>query len=69
MKRSDDGINVPLVTFKELILEKNKIKDTYMFRLVEEPISIIVNFKIASALKSNKPDGGWGIVIEDIDVQ
>jgi hypothetical protein len=39
-----------------------------MFRLAEEPISVIVSDRVVNALSNNRPDDGWGIVVEEVDV-
>lgn len=62
-----DG-ELPLVAFKEMVIDSKKIHGQKMFRLAEEPISLIVDQDIVAALKTNKPDEGWGVVVEEIDV-
>lgn len=68
MKGSPEGIDLPLLAFNELVIDSKKTYGTYMFRLAEEPISIIVNAQVVHALKKNKPDEGWGVVVEELEV-
>ena len=69
MKGSPEGIDLPLVAFNKIVIDSKKTYGTYMFRLAEEPVSIIVNTQIIHALKNNKPDEGWGIIVEELEIK
>ncbi|TNE45484.1 MAG: hypothetical protein EP343_26580 [Deltaproteobacteria bacterium] len=68
MPGSSGGIEVPLVAFQDLVLDSKRTQHLDMFRLAEEPITIVVSDSVVEGLKQNKPEGGWGIVIEQLNV-
>jgi len=68
MSGNPEGIDLPLLAFKDLAINGAQVHDIDMFRLAEEPISVIVSERVVDALKNNKQDGGWGIVVEEVDV-
>lgn len=68
MEGDDEGIETPLVAFRDIVLEKNKIKDMHMFRLVESPVALIVSNKVVDFLVNNKPKGGlWGLDLVEVE--
>ncbi len=68
MPGNSGGANVPLVAFQDLVIDSKRTQSLDMFRLAEEPISIVVSDSVVQGLKQNKPEGGWGIVIEQWNV-
>lgn len=68
MKGNSEGIDLPLLAFKDISIDGKRVHDIDMFRLAEEPISLIVSNLVIDALKANKPEDGWGMVIEKLDV-
>ncbi|WP_196137784.1 imm11 family protein [Aliikangiella sp. G2MR2-5] len=59
---------LPLVAFNKIVIDGKKTQDVSMFRLAEDPRSIIISESIVKALKSNKPSGGWGVIIEELEL-
>ncbi len=68
MDGNPEGIDAPLVAFKKLTINRNQVGDADMFRLAEEPITIIISERIDDALVKYRPEGGWGIIVEEVDV-
>lgn len=68
MEADDEGVAVPLVAFNELVLDGSKLGGLRMFRLAESPSVLIVDEAIKTALVDNRPDDGWGIMLEEVDV-
>ena len=68
MPQNSGGIGMPLAAFRDLVIDSKRTQDLDMFRLAEEPISIIVSNNIVDNLKRYKPREGWGIVIEQVYV-
>ena len=67
MPASPDGINIPLVAFNKISIDKSKTRDTLMFRLAEDPTVLIVHEKIVDALDDNRPEEGWGIDVIELE--
>ncbi len=68
MKGNPDGIDLPLLAFKNLAINGDQVRGIDMFRLAEAPITIIISERIYNALIENRPDDGWGIIVEEVDV-
>ncbi len=65
-----EGIHapLPLLAFKSLAINGDQVGDIDMFRLAEQPMRIIISERIDNALIKYRPEGGWGIVVEEVDV-
>jgi hypothetical protein len=63
MAGSPDGVNLPLVAFRTIVLDEKNTFGLPMFRLAQSPDVILVNQYVVEALKANKPVNGWGIRI------
>jgi hypothetical protein len=68
MSGNPEGFDLPLLAFKNLAINGNQVRDIDMFRLAEEPITIIISDRVDNALIKFRPEGGWGIVVEEVDV-
>lgn len=68
MGGNPEGVDLPLTAFNDLAIDGKKAQDVDMFRLAEEPISVIVSEKVVKGLKDDKPDEGWGVVVEEVKV-
>ena len=69
MEGSVEGIELPLVAFNKIVIDSKKTNGADMFRLAEDPIDIVVSSEVVKALKANKPEEGWGIDIENLEVK
>ena len=67
MQRSAEDIGLPSVAFNGIVINSKNTYGAHMFRLAEDPIYSIINDQVVKALKANKPDDGWGIVIEELE--
>jgi hypothetical protein len=67
MEGDDDGIEVPLVAFRDVVLEKAKTNGMDMFRMAESPVALVISEKIVDFLSANKPKGGWGLDAIEIE--
>lgn len=67
MKGNPEGIDLPLLAFNDLVIDSSKVRELDMFRLAEEPISLIVSERVVDALQSNRPPQGWGISVEQLE--
>lgn len=65
----EEGVNTPLVAFNQLTLDKKKIGGLRLFRLAEDPTVLIIDETIKSALKQNRPEEGWGVMFEELEVE
>lgn len=68
MQGDVEGVDVPLVAFNEITLDHTKLRGLRMFRMAEDPTVLIIDENIKTALISNKPPEGWGIIFEEVDV-
>jgi hypothetical protein len=68
MGGNPEGIDLPLLAFKKLAINGNQVRDIDMFRLAEEPRTVIISDRVVNALSNNRPDDGWGIVVEEVGV-
>ncbi|WP_426754617.1 imm11 family protein [Myxococcus sp. Y35] len=67
MEAGTGGPDVPLVSFKQIVLDATKARGLHMFRLAESPSVLVIDETIKTALKENRPEEGWGIVLEEIE--
>lgn len=67
MPASADGVDVPLLAFKEIVLDVDKTLGELMFRLAEDSTALIVHERIVDTLSDSRPDGGWGIDVIELD--
>jgi hypothetical protein len=68
MDADAEGVDVPLVAFNQIVLDGTKPRGLHMFRMAESPNVLVVDDTIKTALKENRPEGGWGIMLEEMDV-
>lgn len=61
MEDDPEGIEMPLIAFNEIVLDKNKLRDLLIFRMAESPGTLIVHENVIKALEANSPSEGWGI--------
>ncbi|MDH5651287.1 MAG: hypothetical protein OEZ39_05385 [Gammaproteobacteria bacterium] len=57
----------PFAGFQNLVIDKNKTHDLYLFRLAECPSEIIIHKDIIDKLLSAPPPKGWGIVAFELE--
>lgn len=69
MEGDEEGVGVPLVAFNQLSLDSEKICGLRLFRLAEDPTVLIVDENIKLALEQNRPEKGWGIMLEELDTE
>jgi len=70
MEGSPDGVDVPLLGFQTIVLDKKKTRDELlMFRLAESPPSLLIHTRVKKHLVANKPRGGWRFTTRDVDVR
>jgi hypothetical protein len=67
MEGDPNGVEVPLVAFNHLVLDEKKIRSLKMFRLAEDPTSLIIDETVVNSLKQHRPEGGWGVIFEAVD--
>ncbi|WP_445456716.1 imm11 family protein [Flavobacterium sp. HNIBRBA15423] len=58
----------PLLAFREIVLNKNKINDALIFRVVESPDSLLIHKSVVDCLVSNRPKNGWGVISTEVEV-
>ncbi|MES2824949.1 MAG: hypothetical protein V4732_15195 [Pseudomonadota bacterium] len=64
MAGSDDDKVPPLLAFREIALDKNKIPSaSMMFRMAEDPCNVIIHEQVVAVLSTHKPEGGWGVYL------
>ena len=68
MEGDEEGVDVPLVAFNKIALDGSKVHGLRMFRMAEDPMVLVIDQNIKTALKENRPEGGWGVMYEEIDV-
>ena len=68
MGGDEKGKILPLIAFDTLVLDSTKIGEERMFRLAEDPTLIIIEQSVRDAIMNNRPEGGWGIMIEKLTV-
>lgn len=67
LMEADPG-DVPLVAFQQVVLDGARAPDLRMFRLAEDPCVLVVDEVVLDALKEHRPEEGWGITLEELDV-
>jgi hypothetical protein len=64
-----DNDTPPLLAFREIVLEAEKIPaNVLMFRMTEAPDNLIVHKKLVELLAKNRPNGGWGIDVIELEL-
>jgi len=63
-----EGSDLPMVAFNKLVMDSEKTYGIPMFRLVKEPVTFMIGERVDRALKDNKPELGWGIIVEEVEV-
>jgi hypothetical protein len=59
--------SVPLLAFKELVLELKKTRGIPMFRLAESPATLLIHERVLAHIKARRPEGGWGFEATGIE--
>lgn len=60
--------DIPLAHFQKLIIDEARANGQYLFRLAEEPSTILIHESIKNHLMSNPPETGrWGISFRTLD--
>ena len=67
MEGDPGGVEVPLIGFLNVVLDKDKTCDMSMFRLAESPDIILIHHKIATHIVENRPPNGWGIDLTEVE--
>jgi hypothetical protein len=60
------GIMLPLLSFKNIAIQEEKVKGFKLFRLAESPDILIIDESVLNAIKSNPLPGGWGITVTPV---
>ena len=68
MEGDPDGIDVPLLAFNELVLDRRKVGKLPMFRLAESPSVLLIHDRINTWIDDHPPDDGWGFDATLIEV-
>jgi hypothetical protein len=68
MEGNESGSIPPLLAFDNLVLDSTKLGKERMFRLAEDPTMLIIDQSLREAIKKNSPDGGWGVMLEELTV-
>lgn len=55
----DDGLDIPLVAFKKLVLDAKKMPLPTMFRLAESPDVLLLDNRVVAMLDDAPPPEGW----------
>ncbi|QAT83377.1 hypothetical protein EJ065_1779 [Corallococcus coralloides] len=67
MEADTEGVDAPLVSFENIVLDGTRSRGLHMFRLAESPSVLVMDESVKTALKENRPAEGWGIVFEELD--
>lgn len=59
----------PLVDFDELVLRGDRCADLRMFRVPESPWLLFIDEVVADALFAQRPPGGWGLNLREVEVR
>lgn len=68
MEADEEGVDVPLVAFNKIVLDGSKPRGLRIFRIAEDPMVLVIDQHIKTALKENRPANGWGVIYEEIDM-
>jgi len=67
MEGDAEGVEVPLLAFDEIVLEKKKTHDQSMFRLAESPSVLLIHDRINRYVDAHDPPDGWGFDATEIE--
>jgi len=67
MPASSDGVDTVLAAFHKIVLDSKKTMEMKMFRLAEDPGTLIIHEEIVDALSNNRPENGWGIDVIEVE--
>jgi len=67
MEGDPDGVDVPLVGFNTIVLDKSKTYDMLMFRLAESPSTLLIHDTVYNHIVANKPATGWNFIATEVD--
>ncbi len=59
----------PLVDFEKLVIDGSKTRGALLFRLVQNPLTMLVHQKVRDQLRQTKPLEGWGITTFEVPVR
>lgn len=67
MEGDEEGVEIPLIAFNKIVLDKAKTYGFLMFRLAESPKTLIIHHKIEEHIDANRPPNGWNFMATDIE--
>ena len=67
MEGNVEGIDMPVLAFHEVFLDKSQLHGEKMFRLAESRRTLIIHNTVVAQLKKHRPEGGWGLDVVEID--
>jgi len=67
MEGDQEGVDVPLVAFNHLVLDSSNLHDLKMFRLAEDPSTLVMDEYVVNGLKQRRPLDGWGVIFEELE--
>lgn len=62
-----EGVDVPLLAFNNLVLDKKKTRKLLMFRLTQSPSTLLIHDKVNIHIDANRPPEGWNFDATAID--
>ncbi len=62
------GVVPPLVDFDAIVLRRRQTLGLRMFRVAQCPRLWFVDEGVVQALRANRPAGGWGVAVREVDV-
>ena len=68
MEGDSEGIDMPLVGFHTIVLNKRCTHDFLLFRIAQSPSVLIVHDLVMQMIDAHTPSGGWGFDATEIDV-
>lgn len=67
MEDDPEGVDVPLVGFLTIVLNKKKTHHEAMFRMAESPDTLLIHDRILKHMIANRPPDGWGVDATEIE--
>jgi hypothetical protein len=67
MAGDSSGVATPLMGFHTLVLDKEKTRNEAMFRLAEDPTTLLIHERVMAHLRANRPPNGWGFVSTQVE--
>lgn len=69
MEEDSEGVDVPLVAFRDIVVDAVKVKDSSLFRLAEDLGALIIDQQVVDVLKHHRPHNGWGIDLVKVETK